>query len=82
MFKLFKHAAQLTFVFLKASMIVFERVLPAADLLQKPTRSVIEGEDVGAGSTSAESSESTSDSVSSTDLTTDTTRFPRDRDAF
>ena len=74
MFKLFKHAAQLTFAFLKASMIVFERVLPAADLLQKPTRSVIEGEDVGA--------ESTSDSVSSTDLNTDTTRFPRDRDAF
>ena len=60
-------------------MIVFERVLPAGDLLQKPTRSVIEGEDVGAESTSAES---TSDSVSSTDLNTDTTRFPRDRDAF
>ena len=50
MFKLFAHAAQLTFAFLKASMIVFERVLPAADLLQKPTRSVIEGEDVGAES--------------------------------
>ena len=60
-------------------MIVFERVLPAVDLLQKPTRSVIEGEDVGAENTSADS---TADSVSSTDLNTDTTRFPRDRDAF